>query len=148
MKIRTATESDKSFWLFMRQALWPHASLEEHSRDIARYLLSPDKWIGVAEDPKSVLVGFVEVSTRYDYVEGIDKSPVAYLEGLYVKESHRGHGVARSLVVAAEQWAKQNAMTEIASDVEIDNQPSIQMHKKLGFIEASWNVHFMKRITK
>ena len=64
-----------------------------------------------------------------------------------MKESHRGHGIAKNLVVAAEQWAKQNGMTEIASDAEIDNQPSIQMHKKLGFTEASWNVHFMKRFT-
>lgn len=114
---------------------------------MAAYLSSPDRWIGVAENPDSDLMGFIEVSTRHDYVEGCKNSPVAYLKGLYVKDSYRNQGVAKNLIATAEQWVREKGFNEIASDTDLDNNMSIQMHVKLGFTEANRNVHFIKRIT-
>jgi aminoglycoside 6'-N-acetyltransferase I len=146
MKIRPATETDKPSWLAMRQALWPHALPEKHTHDMNQYLSSTDRYICVAEDLSGDLVGFAELSTRCDYVEGCESSPVAYLEGLYVRDSHRGQGIAKSLITAAERWAKGQGLHELASDTDLDNKASIQMHARLGFHEANRNVHFVKKI--
>ena len=51
-------------------------------------------------------VGFAEVSVRTDYVNGCKSSPVAFLEGIYVRPEFRRHGVARLLYQEAERWGR------------------------------------------
>ena len=51
-------------------------------------------------------VGFAQCQLRHDYVEGTETSPVGYMEGIYVREGARRHGIARKLMSACETWAK------------------------------------------
>jgi aminoglycoside 6'-N-acetyltransferase I len=91
-------------------------------------------------------VGFAQCQLRYDYVEGTDFSPVGYLEGIYVAEACRKHGVARELLSACETWAKSKGCTEFASDCELDNTQSLEFHLNVGFEEANRIICFTKKL--
>ena len=79
-------------------------------------------------------------------MEGTDSSPVGYLEGIYVAEEYRKHGIARELLAACERWAKEKGCTEFASDCELDNTQSLQFHLNVGFEEANRIICFTKKL--
>ena len=81
-----------------------------------------------------------------DYVEGTDFSPVGYLEGIYVAEAYRKHGIAGKLLDACETWAKSKGCTEFASDCELDNVQSLRFHLHTGFEEANRIICFTKKL--
>ena len=93
-----------------------------------------------------MFIAFAYLSLRNDFVEGAISYPIAYLEGIYVKESYRKTGIASELINRAEQWANENDVSQLASDVEIENEQSIRFHKKSGFIEENRVVCFIKDI--
>lgn len=91
-------------------------------------------------------VGFASVGLRYEYVEGTTSLPVAYLEGVAVKEKMQGKGVAKQLLTFCENWAKEKHCTEFASDCQLENKESESFHKAVGFKEAEKIIHFVKSI--
>ena len=95
---------------------------------------------------EKVPIGFAQCQLRHDYVEGTDSSPVGYLEGIYVTESYRHHGIAKRLLHACEAWAKEQGCTEFASDCELDNTQSLQFHLNVGFEEANRIICFTKKL--
>lgn len=97
----------------------------------------------VAERDRGGLMGFLEVGTR-PYAEGCDSTPVAYVEAWYVDQDMRRSGVGRALFAAAEQWARDEGLTEIASDTLIDNETSITAHKAMGYEEVERIVCFRR----
>jgi aminoglycoside 6'-N-acetyltransferase I len=100
----------------------------------------------VEYDARRTPVGLIEVSVRVDYVNGTDKSPVAFLEGIYVVPEARGAGVARRLVAEAERWALDMGCSELASDAGLENTASHGMHAALGFVETERVVFFKKAL--
>jgi aminoglycoside 6'-N-acetyltransferase I len=99
----------------------------------------------VVERTGGGLGGFIEVSLR-NYAEGCITSPVAYIEGWYVDPDLRRKTVGRQLVSAAETWAREHGLTEIASDTQIENTVSIHAHTRLGYEEVERLVCFRKRL--
>jgi len=100
----------------------------------------------VAEDGSGMLVGFVEVGLR-SHADGCDVShAVGYVEGWYVAESHRKHGIGRQLVVAAEEWARKQGCVEMASDALLDNDLSHRVHEALGYAVVDRCVRFRKTL--
>jgi aminoglycoside 6'-N-acetyltransferase I len=91
------------------------------------------------------LGGFLEAGTR-KYAEGCETSPVGYIEGWYVDEDLRQQGIGIRLVKTAEEWARYQGLTEMASDTWLENEVSIRTHLKLGYKEAERLVHFMKKL--
>jgi aminoglycoside 6'-N-acetyltransferase I len=89
------------------------------------------------------LGGFLEVGTR-PYAEGCETSPVAYVEAWYVDEDIRKQGIGRALFRAAEDWAREQQLREIASDALIENEISIAAHKALGYQEVERIVCFRR----
>jgi aminoglycoside 6'-N-acetyltransferase I len=87
-------------------------------------------------------IGFMSLSKRNDYVEECETSPVAYLEGIYVKKEYRHEGIGKELIEFAKKWAKENDIKELASDCEIENCDSINFHKSVGFVESNRIVCF------
>ena len=134
MLIRTADRDDRDSWLRMRGALWPST---DHADAIDRY------FSGEAREPLQVLIafdedaiGFIELSIRA-YAEGCETDRVAFVEGWYVDPDSRGSGVGAALIRAAEEWARSQGCTEIASDTEADNASSAAAHRALGFEETA-----------
>ena len=144
MKIRTAKPSDVPEWVRMRTALWSE-SPEDHPVEIEQFFAEPrdDLATFVAEDANGKLCGFLEAGTR-PYAEGCRSSPVGYVEGWWVDPEHRNKGVGADLVLAAEAWARESGMTEMASDADIANEVSQSAHRALGYRETDRLVCFRK----
>ena len=145
MKVAVATEADSADWAALRQALWPSGGLATHAADIAALLAAPGDTINfIARLPDGRAVGLAEAGLRHDYVNGCKTSPVAFLEGIYVAADLRRSGIARQLVAAIEEWARARGCTEFASDADVGNLESQQMHNALGFTETQRVVFFRK----
>ena len=135
---RPVKEGDAVAWTRLRQALWPDAVPGEHADAIARYFagtLREPIMVLFAEDGHARPIGFVELSLRA-YAEGCQSDNVAYVEGWYVAPEARGRGVGRALIEAAEDWARRQGCTELASDTQLDNAVSAAAHEALGFSEV------------
>ncbi|MCM3088603.1 GNAT family N-acetyltransferase [Bhargavaea ginsengi] len=145
MNIRQATQNDARVTGELALLLWPDHTAEELEGEFSELIGDPEAAVFLAfyeEEP----VGFSQVQLRHDYVEGTSTSPIGYLEGLFVKEAHRQEGFARELVVRAERWAQDQGCSEFASDCELDNEISLQVHLALGFTEANRIICFTKPI--
>jgi len=146
MTVRPVSPADSDDWLRLRDALWP-GSRREHALEIAAFLREPPDNAAclVAETPEGGVAGFVEVGLR-DYAEGCGTSPVGYLEGIFVVPEQRGGEVGAGLVAAAEDWARAQGCTEMASDRELDNEASGAFHQALGYEEVERIVCFRKSL--
>ncbi len=148
---RIAEASDRTRLAEMRHALWPDGSLEEHAREVEQILAGA--WPGlypfaifVAENDGEV-TGFAEVTLRSS-ANGCDPSrPVGYLEGWFVEAAARRRGIGAALVRAAEDWARAQGCTEMASDTWIDSEVSQRAHEALGFEVVDRVVTFRKTLT-
>jgi aminoglycoside 6'-N-acetyltransferase I len=145
VRIFPLTKADSADWLNLRLALWPDTSDDDHRGEIAQILEHAATTLNIiAREDDGTPIGFAEAGLRHDYVNGTDTSPVAFLEGIFVVPMARGRGVARALVAAIEDWARQMGCTEFASDALEDNTASHAMHKALGFEETERVVFFRK----
>jgi aminoglycoside 6'-N-acetyltransferase I len=135
----------------MRALLWPDASEEEHLAELeAGHSTSgqPDFPVVnlVSEDERGGLTGFLEVGLR-SRADGCDtQQPVGFVEGWFVREEHRGKGVGKELMDAAEEWARAQGCLEMASDALIDNAGSERAHTALGFEIVDRCLHFRKAL--
>ena len=143
--IRRATHADKPEWLRMRQALWPDHTTEVFAIQSEEILNDPMQPVFVVERLDGKLGGFLEAGTR-KYAEGCESSPVGFIEGWYVDEDLREQGIGKALVKIAEEWARSQGLTEIASDTWLENEISIQAHLKMGYKETERLVHFAKKL--
>ena len=143
--IRKATREDSKVLASLAYELWNDSKLEELEKEFMEYLLSDHIAIYIAIE-NSIPIAFAECCLRYDYVEGAITVPVAYLEGIYVKEKYRLQGFASSLVEHCQDWAREKGCTQFASDCELDNDISYHFHKKIGFREVNRIICFTKEL--
>ena len=92
---------------------------------------------------KTRLGGFLEARVR-NYAEGCSGSRIGYIEGWYVEPALRRQGLGGQLVQAAEHWARELGLSEMASDCEIDNAVSFRAHTALGYEEVERIICFRK----
>nr|WP_314467003.1 aminoglycoside 6'-N-acetyltransferase [uncultured Novosphingobium sp.] len=145
VRIEIGDESDLDEWAPLRAELWPDGTAAEHREELADMLSGPQLFAGfLARGARGELIGFAEAALRIDYVNGCETSPVAFLEGLYVAEDSRRLGIARGLVSAVEQWARQQGCAELASDALLENSASHAVHAALDFEETERVVYFRK----
>ena len=138
MVVRPAKPEDASALCQFRCALWPDGSADEHARELQAWFegrAREPRAIFVWEGPTGALFGFSEASI-HPYAEGCRTDHVGYLEGWYVTPNARKQGIGRDLVLAAEEWARNQGCTEFASDAAVNNAVSTAAHKALGFEEA------------
>lgn len=143
--INEATLNQASAAARLALLLWPGNDLHEFVQYMEEIINNPNSTVFLAFDDEKP-VGFAQCQLRFDYVEGTQSSPVGYLEGLYVEESYRRQHFAQHLVQACEQWAKTKGCSEFASDCELSNADSLNVHLKLGFIEANRIICFTKKL--
>jgi aminoglycoside 6'-N-acetyltransferase I len=146
MKIRRVVPSDCPEWLRMRNLLWP-GSADDHEREIAAFFTKPppDLATFVIDCGGTRLGGFLEASVR-NYAEGCSGSRIGYIEGWYLEPALRRQGLGGQLVQAAETWARELGLSEMASDCEIDNAVSFRAHIALGYEEVERIICFRKAL--
>ncbi|MEQ8904660.1 aminoglycoside 6'-N-acetyltransferase [Ekhidna sp.] len=123
--------------------LWPECNYKEEFQNGLKILNSPTETAFIAKN-HGIYLGFIQLSLRYEFVEGTTTKPVLYMEGIYVDPSHRKEGIAKRLVEMAESWGKKRGCSEMASDTEITNKLSIDFHQSVGFDEVNRLVTFRK----
>jgi len=129
------------------EALWPDGTYEEHRSEISSMMETPvgpyPSAIYVAVSPAGA-IGFSLVGMR-SHADSCDPHhPVGYLEGWFVEEQWRNKGVGRALVNAAEDWARAQGCTEMASDTWLDSEGSQRAHVALGYEVVERAVLFRK----
>ncbi len=109
MPIRAATSLDLEAWAELRGQLWLDMTYDQHLEEAAAMLARPPgefiAFLDVAEGTD--LRAFAEAALRHDYVKGCRTSPVAYLEGIFVRTENRGAGIGRNLLKSVQSWAQQ-----------------------------------------
>jgi aminoglycoside 6'-N-acetyltransferase I len=149
--IRQAEPADCDQLARLREALWPDTPAAEHARELEPILSGSTPGAMplinfVAETADGRLTGFAEVDLR-SHADGCNpERPVGYLEGWYVVAEHRGSGIGRRLLSAAEDWARKRGCFEMASDTWIDNELSQSCHEALGFEVVDRCVHYRKHL--
>lgn len=135
----------------LRAALWPESSVSEHAHELTSILAGKPlgimpSVIFVAESSDGSLVGFLEAALR-SCADGCDpRRPVGYVEGWYVSPSRRRQGIGVALLRAAEDWARSQGCREMASDTQLANALSQQVHESLGFEVAERAVLYRKSL--
>jgi aminoglycoside 6'-N-acetyltransferase I len=146
LSIEPCAAVDHGAWFELRDALWPHASREEHAAEMQAFLAEPQRYAQFVARLGGEPVGLVEVSIRNDYVNGTERSPVGFLEGLFVMAAQRRQGIARQLIAAAQAWVRAQGCSEMASDAGLDNPTSHAVHRALGFEETERVVYFRRAL--
>jgi len=143
--IRKAENKDLPILAELACRLWPENTLEEMQEEFGKIISKSDAAFFLAYG-KETAVGFAQCQLRHDYVEGTESSPVGYLEGIYVAENCRKQGIAKGLLTACENWAKEKGCREFASDCQLSNSMSLAFHLKVGFEEANRIICFTKKL--
>ncbi|MES5098825.1 aminoglycoside 6'-N-acetyltransferase [Agrobacterium sp. BA1120] len=144
-----ADETSLDDWERLRFLLWPQTSFSGHRAELNQFLSSPEKQAAfIVYSEVGGAIGFAEVCLRYDYVNGCNTSPVAFLEGIFVDEAHRRMGIARALFERVVAWSQSKGVEELASDAGVENRNSHIMHEALGFEETERVVYFRRKLTK
>jgi aminoglycoside 6'-N-acetyltransferase I len=150
-RIRLATQSDVGSLTPLRTALWPESTSAHHAGELTAVLSGTSQrvyplFIFVAEENDGNVVGFLEANLR-STADGCDERlPVGYVEGWFVAESRRGHGIGAALLRAAEDWARAQGCVEMASDTTIDNHLSQRAHEASGFTVSGRSVLYKKNL--
>ena len=141
------SKKDFNEWLKLGIALWPHygGKKDKLEREFNDILKSTTKTAFLCRDGEKP-IAFVNVSIRFDYVQGSSTSSIGYVEGIYVDPKYRKQGLARELIKITEQWVVKKGCVELGSDAELKNIDSQKFHKKLGFKEVNRTVNFIKII--
>jgi aminoglycoside 6'-N-acetyltransferase I len=135
LSVRPVIEADLSEWFRLRRKLWDATSDDDHQAEMLDILDHAEtQLVLVAEADEGKLAGFLEASIR-PFVEDCESDP-----------DYRRLGLGSALVTAAEEWARSHGATEMASDAEIGNEPSLSAHLKLGYEETSRLVHLRKEL--
>jgi aminoglycoside 6'-N-acetyltransferase I len=134
-------------WAGLRAELWPDTTAAEHAADIATFLaeiLARRAQVAFIALDQGTAIGFAEASLRHDYVNGCKTSPVVFLEGIYVRGSHRRTGIGKRLLSTIEDWGRGQGCTEMASDADLANIQSHDFHAGIGFSETQRVIFFRK----
>jgi aminoglycoside 6'-N-acetyltransferase I len=148
IQVRRGMPADAEVVAQLFLALWTDGPLDEHRQEASAILSDSAPGtlpvvIFIAETDGRV-IGFIEVGLR-SHADGCDaRSPVGFIEGWYVEHAHRKRGVGRTLMRAAEDWARSQGCRELASDTWIDNQPSQHAHEASGFEVVDRCIHYRK----
>lgn len=144
MIIRRANVDEAGVAAELAVQMWTSSTVEEHKQGFEEYIKEGGAVFLAWKDNEAV--GFAQCGMRHDYVEGTESSPVGYLEGIFVAEKERKQGIAKELLRACQNYAREMGCSEFASDCELENEDSLKFHIAMGFEEANRIICFTKKL--
>jgi ribosomal protein S18 acetylase RimI-like enzyme len=97
-----------------------------YSREQMRYLVFKANGITLVEGPEGQLRGYITMLFRRN-------SDMANLETIGVAPTHRGCGVGKRILRAAEEWMAARGITWFRLEVSAGNDAAISMYEKAGY---------------
>lgn len=87
------------------------------------------------------VVGFVEPQVY----EAVYFLPLVNILGLAVRESHRGMGIGKALMEAAEGWAKEIGATGVRLNSGADRTNAHAFYRNIGYEAKKQQIRFLKK---
>ena len=76
----------------------------------------------------------------------VDRSPAGYGEiGMAIAREWRGRGVGSALMVAAIEWAREQALHKLSLSVWPHNAAAFALYRKYGFVEEGRRIKQVRR---
>ena len=89
-------------------------------------------WLAFDDDePVGVCVGFTGYST-------FRALPLLNIHDLAVLPTHRGRGIGRALLTAAEDMARSKGYARLTLEVQEDNLPARGLYERFGFVDVRY----------
>jgi ribosomal protein S18 acetylase RimI-like enzyme len=88
--------------------------------------------IFIAEDSKSVRLGFIHLKTITDYY---NSEPHGHISDIIVAPEGEGRGIGRQLMAKGEEWTPLNGYRWLTLSVFAENLHAREVYKKLGYGE-------------
>ncbi|NOZ53445.1 MAG: GNAT family N-acetyltransferase [Gammaproteobacteria bacterium] len=145
MNLEPIKENQFPKWKEMRKEVYSSLDDEFHEKEMKQIFESSDWFCYFLMDEDSKILGLSELSSR-NIVDGCLSSPVAYLEGLYLKEEYRGMGLGREAIETIKTWCKEQGFTELGMDAELTNLKAQKFFKAVGLQETYRIVQFRAKI--
>ena len=110
------------------------ADLEKQERGLRAIIGSESAAAFVAEEEASgTLAGMVTVQLTISTAQG---GPSGLLEDLFVREEHRGRGVASALVEEVEEWCHSRGAHRVQLLVDLQNEGALKFYGARGYGET------------
>ena len=120
-----------------------YPSSESEMRTRIERLLQSDAYFLVVAERESAIVGWIAAERRL-LLESGERADIV---GLIVTEHARRDGTGRSLVLAAEEWARQQGMNRMAVRSSVSRLESHPFYERLGYSRAKTQHAYVKRLT-
>jgi len=123
---------------------WPEKTSLSKELEAAKEILSDENQEAFLVKHGSQYVGFIQVSIRHEYVDGMTSPFVGYIEGIYIRKEYQKMGIGGDLIKKGEDWAVEKGCTQMGSDTGIENKNSIGFHNHMGYKDIHRYVSFIK----
>lgn len=122
---------------------WPaegalERSAKENARDLPQGLDTPGHDIFVG------LVDGEEVGVLWLFTDPALKTPETMIYDIEIAEQHRGKGLGRELLTAAEEWCADHSIGVLKLHVFAHNTAAVSLYESAGF--ETTNLNMAKRI--
>jgi GNAT superfamily N-acetyltransferase len=111
---------------------------------LERLLSRPGQLVLVAERPDGLVVGWLHASEQ----ELLESGARCEVLGLVVDELQRRRGVGRQLVAAAEAWAGERGLEQMAVRSNVARLESHAFYEKLGYRRVKTQHAYRKQLSR
>ena len=140
MIVRTAGRDDAGPVAALAAQLGYDEAEDEIRRRIEEIRAQGNGEIYVAVVPPDIVVGWIQVFALLL----VEMPPLAEVGGIVVDSRYRRIGVGRSLMEAAEQWARQNGLTTLRLRSSSRREEAHDFCRRLGYREGAAATMFSK----
>jgi len=140
MIVRTARRGDAGAVAALSAQLGYDEAEDEIGKRIEEIRAQETGEVYVAVVPPDIVVGWIQVSALLL----VELPPLAEVGGIVVDSRYRRIGVGRSLMEAAEQWARQNGMSALRLRSNVQRDAAHAFYRRLGYAETAASTLFSK----
>jgi GNAT superfamily N-acetyltransferase len=140
MIVRTAGRDDAGAVAALTAQLGYDEAEHEIGRRIEEIRAQGNGEIFVAVVPPAIVVGWIQVFALLL----VEMPPLAEVGGIVVDSRYRRIGVGRSLMEAAEQWARQNGLATLRLRGSARREEAHGFYRRLGYREVATATLFSK----
>jgi ribosomal protein S18 acetylase RimI-like enzyme len=139
MQVRQLRPSDAPAAQELLKQLGYDVDINDLARRIDRVLATENHFGAVAEDHGKI-VGLMHVYER----PALEKPREAVVQSLIVDSKLRSMGIGRTLMAAAEAWARTNGLAHVVLHTRIDRDDAHTFYERLGYGWAATS-HLMRK---